>query len=91
MWLYVVNGKSNAGPNPGACRDTLSTAPDALDACRSRNQYVLQLTKVGLLSLPLPAAAHLATLPWQVAASNRFPAARRHQSEVCELTARPWT
>jgi len=78
-WLYVVNGKSNAGPNPGACRNTLSTAPDALDACRGQNQYVWQLTKAGFLSLPLPSAASLATLTWQVADNNHFPTARQHR------------
>lgn len=86
-WLHVVNGKSNAGPNPGACRDTLSTAPDALDSCRSRNQYVWQLTKAGLLSLPLPSAAHLATLTWQVAANNHFPSARRHQADAAIIAS----
>jgi YVTN family beta-propeller protein len=81
-WLYVVNGKSNAGPNPGACRDTLSITPEALDACRGRNQYVWQLTKAGLLSLPLPSATSLARLTWQVAANNYFPSARQHQADA---------
>ena len=31
--IFVVNGKSNAGPNPLGCRDTTSTAPDAENAC----------------------------------------------------------
>src|SRR5262249_15599431 len=78
-WLYVVNGKSTAGPTPGACRDTLSTTPDALAACRGRNRYILQLTHAGLLSLPVPTAASLAKLSWQVADNNNFPAARQHR------------
>lgn len=78
-WLYIVNGKSNAGPNPGACRDTLSTAPNVLAACRGRNRYIWQLTHAGLLSLPVPTAAHLAKLSWQVADNNNFPAARQHR------------
>lgn len=78
-WLYVVNGKSNAGPNPGACRDTLSIAPGALDACRGRNLYVWQLTKAGFLSLPLPSGKNLVKLTWQVAENNNFPAAHQRQ------------
>src|SRR5262249_24373700 len=84
-WLYVVNGKSNAGPNPGACRDTLSTAPSALDSCRGKNQYVWQLTKAGLLSLPLPSATSLARLTWQVAANNYLPSARQHQADAARM------
>jgi YVTN family beta-propeller protein len=72
-WLYVVNGKSNTGPNPKACRDTTSIEPGALAACRSANQYVWQLTKAGFLSLPHPSLQSLARLSWQVAFNNRFP------------------
>ena len=81
-WLYVVNGKSNAGPNPGGCRDTRSIEPQALDPCTGQNQYIWQLTKAGFLSLPLPSAASLASLTWQVAVNNHFPSARRHQEDA---------
>lgn len=84
-WLYVVNGKSNAGPNPGACRDTLSIAPGALDACRGRNLYVWQLTKAGFLSLPLPSGKHLVKLTWQVAENNNFPAAHQRGHAIMEF------
>jgi len=77
--LYVVNGKSKAGPNPGGCRDALATAFSAAAACAARNRYVWQLEKAGFLALPMPSAAELARLSWQVAYNNRFPAAaRRH-------------
>lgn len=72
-WLYVVNGKSNAGPNPEGCRDTSSIAAGALDNCRASNQYIWQLTKAGFLALPMPSGAQLAQLTWQVAKNNRFP------------------
>jgi YVTN family beta-propeller protein len=78
-WLYIVNGKSTAGPNPGACRDTLATSADALAACRGRNLYIWQLTRAGFLSVPVPTAASLAQLSWQVADNNNFPAARQHR------------
>lgn len=71
--LYVVNGKSNAGPNPDACRNTTSIATGSLSACNANNQYVWQLTKAGFLSLPMPSEQELAQLTWQVAKNNNFP------------------
>ena len=71
-WLYIVNGKSNAGPNPAACLDTSSIAPGSLDKCRASNQYIWQLTKAGFLAMPMPTGAELARLTWQVAKNNRF-------------------
>jgi len=73
--LIVVNGKSNAGPNPGGCRDNLSTRLQDSAPCAARNLYVWQLSKAGLLSMPMPDAASLARLTLQVAANNHFPAA----------------
>lgn len=77
--LYVVNGKSNAGPNPGACRDTASIEPGSLTSCGANNQYVWQLTKAGFLSMPMPSEKELAQLTLQVAKNNNFPAAARHE------------
>lgn len=77
--LYVVNGKSNAGPNPDACRDTVSIESGSLNTCRGANQYVWQLHKAGLLSLPVPSARELASLTWQVAANNKFPKTVKHR------------
>jgi YVTN family beta-propeller protein len=79
--LVVANGKSPPGPNPGGCRNTLSLQPGALFACTSRNQYVWQLEKAGLLSLPLPNPAGLARLSLQVARNNNFPSARARQAQ----------
>jgi DNA-binding beta-propeller fold protein YncE len=70
--LYVVNGKSNAGPNPGGCRDTLSTARTASFPCAAKNKYIWQLSKAGLLSMPVPSARELARLTLQVASNNNF-------------------
>src|SRR6267143_7189855 len=48
--LYVVNGKSNAGPNPQNCRDAASLQPGGSQAaCNASNSYVWQLTKAGFL------------------------------------------
>src|SRR5262249_28030950 len=38
--LHVVNGKSNAGPNPSACLDSTRTSEQAQLACRASNEYV---------------------------------------------------
>jgi YVTN family beta-propeller protein len=77
--LYVVNGKSNAGPNRGACRDTLSIVAGSLNACNGRNQYVWQLHKAGFLAMPMPTAQELAALTWQVAYNNNFPTVKGHE------------
>lgn len=71
--LYVVNAKSNAGPNPDGCRDTLSIATGSLNACSSSNQYVWQLEKAGFLTMPLPKPGQLAQLTKQVAKNSNFP------------------
>ena len=66
--LYVVNGKSNGGPNPNNCSEN-GNVPD----CAGSNEYVLQLTKAGFLTLPVPKPLELAGLTLQVAINNRFP------------------
>jgi DNA-binding beta-propeller fold protein YncE len=72
--LFVINGKSSAGANPGACRDT---TVGSLARCFARNRYVWQLEQAGLLSLPMPDGPTLARLSWQVAENDHFAAARR--------------
>lgn len=76
--LYVVNGKSNAGPNPGACRNTTSIAAGSLNPCYANNQYVWQLTKAGFLAMPMPSERELAQLTWQVAKNNGFTKTDKH-------------
>ncbi len=71
--LYVVNGKSNAGPNPTNC--TVTSPSGANPACPqngSGNQYVWQLTKAGLLTVPVPHGDALEALSEQVARNNGF-------------------
>src|SRR5262249_44333817 len=49
QFVYVVNGKSNTGPVPQACRDKGSLNPDGSAGseanCNAANQYVWQVTK----------------------------------------------
>jgi YVTN family beta-propeller protein len=69
--LYVVNGKSLPGANPGSC------ATDDYDAtrkahCSSANEYILQLSKAGFLSLPTPSTHDLQELTRTVAANDHL-------------------
>jgi DNA-binding beta-propeller fold protein YncE len=74
--LFVVNGKSNTGPNPAACRNTTSIASGSLNGCNAANQYVWQLTKAGFLTVPVPSDKSLDDLTRVVARNNRFAAAQ---------------
>jgi len=67
--LYVVNGKSIPGPNPGACIDSVDgyTA-----ACESRNEYIYQIMQASLATIPL-AHQDYERLTRQVARNNHFP------------------
>jgi hypothetical protein len=57
--LYVINAKSTAGPNPSK-------------VVKSANQYILKLTKAGLLTLPVPGGKALEGLTEIVARNNGF-------------------
>ena len=68
--LYVVNSRSNPGPNPANPNHRGHPVES-----KTANQYVLQLEKAGFLTLPLPSAAELETLTQQVMANDNFGAA----------------
>jgi DNA-binding beta-propeller fold protein YncE len=78
--LYVVNGRSNIGPNPLACANHQFDKSKAA-TCRARNRYILQLSKAGFLSLPVPAVSDYARLTEIVAANNEF-AARENADDA---------
>ena len=69
--LYIVNGRSNVRPNSGWC---YADNPDkkVAAACRARNSYVLQLSKAGFLSMPVPKPDDLRQLTDTVAANDGF-------------------
>ena len=69
--LYVVNGKSNAGPNPQHCFGT-NFYEQLIGPCRPKDQYIWQLEKAGLQSLPMPDARQLGRLTRQAAYNNHF-------------------
>ncbi len=69
--LYVVNGKSLPRANPGNC--AANDFDGAREAhCSSANQYILQLSKAGFLSLPTPSAHDLQELTRTVAANDHL-------------------
>jgi DNA-binding beta-propeller fold protein YncE len=86
--MYIVNGKSNAGPNPNGCQRTRPRSDAAVtNACVARNEYIWQLSKAGLLSLPVPDAKELARLTRQTALNDNFPSVKRyrHDTETMEF------
>ncbi len=73
--IFVVNGKSNTGPVPDACRINLGIALDHDNACKATNEYVWQKELAGFLILPTPSASELGRLTRQAAENNRYRAA----------------
>jgi YVTN family beta-propeller protein len=69
--LYIVNGKSIPGPNSGRCAaNDYNVTREA--HCSSSNQYILQLSKAGFLTLPTPSTHDLAELTRTVAANDHL-------------------
>jgi DNA-binding beta-propeller fold protein YncE len=79
-WLYVVNGKSPTGPNPG----NFNGHPDVNHAGgnAAKNQFVLQLEKSGLLSFPIPDPLTLQRLTREVARNNLFTASTQLRDQL---------
>lgn len=67
--LFVVNRKSPPGPNPQGCGPKVASVKSQANACGSANQYIFQLEKAGLLSLPMPSALVLGQTTAQVASN----------------------
>jgi len=82
--LYVVNGRSNVGPNPQGCAHHRLTSAETAK-CYAANRYVLQLSKAGFLSLPVPPASDYARLTGIVAANNGY--ATRESEDDARLMA----
>ena len=71
--LWVANGKSPTGPSPTYCT-SVGSAPNPAPGCqgvakRASNQYVLQQTSAGLLTLPTPAVSSYLSLTIQTGAN----------------------
>jgi DNA-binding beta-propeller fold protein YncE len=77
LYLYVVNGKSPAGPNATHCHGNSASQPveavtETAAQCNASNGYTLQLTKAGLQFIPVPPTSQLASLTNQVAVNNNY-------------------
>ena len=82
-WMYIVNGKSATGPNPGHLYGntallTSITYPGgnvaAAAAARASNQYQFQLERASLVSAPVPNWFDLPALTAKVAQNNFYSA-----------------
>ncbi len=80
-WMYIINGKSDTGPNPlnlagGTANITSITYPGgnaaAAAASRASNEYQFQLEHASLVSARVPAARELGPLTAQVAENNGY-------------------
>jgi YVTN family beta-propeller protein len=69
--LYIVNGRSDPGPNPQGCAHA-NIEPMKAGACQATNRYILQLSHAGFLALPTPRQQDLRQLTDTVAANNGF-------------------
>jgi YVTN family beta-propeller protein len=84
-WMYIINGKSLTGPNPGYLpgdtpRLTTITYPGgnlaAYAASVAKNQYQFQLEKSSLVAAPVAQVlSQLPALTYQVAQNNGYAAA----------------
>ncbi len=74
--LFVLDGKSIPGPNRNNCAQTKRMRQQgdcaAPAAGRAGNNYILQLTRSDLLTIPLPGPAALATLTQQAIRNARL-------------------
>jgi YVTN family beta-propeller protein len=69
--LYIVNGKSVPGPDERWCAaNDYNAARQA--HCNASNDYILQLSQGGFLSLPTPSTHDLAELTRTVAANDHL-------------------
>ncbi|MDE2453365.1 MAG: beta-propeller fold lactonase family protein, partial [Burkholderiales bacterium] len=80
-WMYIVNGKSVTGPNPGHLYGNTAalatvTYPGgnaaAAAGARASNQYQFQLERASLVSAPVPAVGELDELTERVARNNGY-------------------
>jgi YVTN family beta-propeller protein len=80
-YLYIINGKSVTGPNPGhLSSNTAAITNLACPACpaaaaaaaRASNQYQFQLERASLVSAPVPGSKDLKELTERVAQNNLY-------------------
>ena len=80
-WMYIINGKSDTGPNPGHLAGSTALITNkiypggnaaAAAAANASNQYQFQLEHATLVSAQVPAGADLPALTAKVVANNFY-------------------
>jgi YVTN family beta-propeller protein len=92
--MYIVNGKSVTGPNPGHLASNTAAITyfmypggnaAAAAAARASNQYQFQLERASLVAAPLPSSDDLEQLTRLVAANNFYD--NQHASDDKKVTS----
>ena len=91
-WMYIINGKSVTGPNPGHLASSTAQITHfqypggnaaAAVASRASNQYQFQLEQASLVSAPVPGRHDLDKLTHQVSRNNFYTTeASQHDERV---------
>ena len=80
-WMYIINGKSDQGPNPGNLLGNTALITNkiypggnvaAAAAAKASNQYQFQLEHATLVSAQVPSSSDLATTTAAVAKNNFY-------------------
>src|SRR5262245_6804762 len=96
-WMYIINGKSITGPNPGHLASSTASITSimypggnvaAAAAARASNQYQFQLERASLVSAPVPREFELDHLTRLVARNNFYSAENEHDREVMSFLRR---
>jgi YVTN family beta-propeller protein len=89
-WLYIINGKSITGPNPGHLNGSTASMTQnlypggnaaAAVAAAASNEYQFQLERASLVSAPVPTGNDLDHLT-QLVAANNFYTAENHKDKA---------
>jgi len=93
-WMYVINGKSDTGPNPGYRPGfplaTVSYLPDNATynaQHNALNQYQFQLEHATLVSGAVPASTDLPMLTAQAALNNGYPSSNPNTASDAAVMA----
>jgi len=94
-WMYIINGKSITGPDPGHLEPNTafmttfpggpSAAKAAATAALASNQKGFQLERASLVSAPVPTPEELERLTAQVAQNNFYSAENEKDRKVIEF------
>jgi DNA-binding beta-propeller fold protein YncE len=93
-WMYIINGKSVTGPNPGHLTGSTGSITSfiypggnaaAAVAARASNQYQFQLERASLVSAPVPNEGDLQKLTRVVSDNNFYDAESPADREVMDF------